>query len=149
MSFIRKVATIAAIVAAGAGSLFIAQAPAQAGAYGCAGSLVESKSLSKYSTNYGNIYLYWDGSKNCAVFVKNNSTASGTRAMTVEIESGNYVSGTWRRSVLKQDAGSYTTYAGPVSVNGANLCVRASAWMDVPGHTSGREYLGKTADHCG
>ncbi|NUS73890.1 MAG: hypothetical protein HOQ05_10840 [Corynebacteriales bacterium] len=149
MSVLKRIVVIVAALGAVAASLFIAQAPAQAGGYGCSGNLVENKSLSKYGVHWGNIYLYWDGTNNCAVFVKNSSNAPGQRAMTVEIESGNWVSGQWRRIDLKQDPGNYYTYAGPVSLYGANRCVRAAAWMDVPGYASGKEYLGKTTDHCG
>ncbi|MFB7668952.1 hypothetical protein ACFC1R_34395 [Kitasatospora sp. NPDC056138] len=63
----------------------------------------------------GWLYDYWDGTKNCSVFVK--TEYAGTKTWTnLSIHNSAGVSG-------DHDYGYFTTYAGPVRVNGVGVCV--------------------------
>ncbi|MDH6118295.1 hypothetical protein [Kitasatospora sp. GAS204B] len=96
----------------------VAAAPAaHAGSYGCAGNLVWSGMVTDVNGGTaGWDYGYWDGTTNCAVFVK--SEYAGTRTLTeISITTSAGVHGGY-------DGQPYTTYAGPVTVNGVGVCVR-------------------------
>ncbi|WP_198042190.1 hypothetical protein [Kitasatospora azatica] len=65
----------------------------------------------------GWVYDYWDGTDNCSVFVK--SEYAGVKTFTqisLSAENGPRGSGGY-------DPGNYSTYAGPVRVNGVGTCV--------------------------
>lgn len=114
---VRK--TISALSVAGLAVLGTAvTAPAaHAGAYGCAGNFSWSTQVNTFSgANAGTIYDYFDGTNNCSVFVK--AAYAGTKTfvyMTMSNDAG--TTGT-------VDQGDFSSYAGPVRVNGVGHCVR-------------------------
>ncbi|WP_327065772.1 hypothetical protein OG500_08350 [Kitasatospora sp. NBC_01250] len=94
----------------------IAAPSASADSYGCAGNLVWSHEVTDMSGHAaGWVYDYWDGSNNCSVFVK--SEYAGVKTLTeISITTQGGVHGGF-------DEGNYTTYAGPVRINGTGTCV--------------------------
>lgn len=135
----KKLGSVATVLAVAAASLLIGTGTAQAGttgAYGCAGTQIDSKNVTSGGKTYATLRLYWDASskKNCAVMVKNNSLLPGTRYIYVQVSN---------RSTNQEtrDGQKYSWYAGPVSVNGKG-CVWASG--SVAGYTGVA-----TGEHCG
>lgn len=114
---------------------------AHAGGYGCSGT--ETSWSAAYGgsgypvpgndgSTVGHIHEYFDGTYNCAVFLK--STYAGTKtetALGIMAQNGNFntAPGTdWL------DVGWYYTYAGPVTINGSGTCVREEATLYDPAH---------------
>lgn len=124
------IAAIASTVAAGS-------APAQAGAYGCAGVAVDSATVRSGGKTLGWLTFYWDSASgnNCAVMVKDGDVLPGRTPMQVAIHQTSAPYNT------VQDYGNYTWYAGPVKVYGRDKCVWANGHIDGVGVVIG--------DHCG
>ncbi|GAA1091537.1 hypothetical protein [Kitasatospora arboriphila] len=121
---------IAAVSAAGLAVLGgVLTAPAaQAGNYGCAGSLSWSSTVNDVNgSKAGTIYDYFDGTTNCSVFVKSVYAGVSTH-MAMDISNA-------KGAQSKVDDGQFTTYAGPVRVagTGTGTCVREWVWMTTPG----------------
>ncbi|MEU1072713.1 MULTISPECIES: spore-associated protein A [unclassified Streptomyces] len=131
----RRLGTIFGTLAlAGAGMLALpatAQAASYNGACGAGYSVVESAPIG----NAGTVFLTWNGSvgKNCAVAVRNTSGPA------VWMET--YITRTadWTGAT---DSGYFTTYAGPVYINGRNTCIAFSG-------TIGSESATRGPGHCG
>ncbi|MFJ3421021.1 hypothetical protein ACIPN8_32285 [Streptomyces sp. NPDC086082] len=136
-------AATAAIVASG---VVFAPAASAAG-YGCAGSEIDTYPVkTSGGTQYATIHLYFDSStdRNCAVTVVTAAGGSGTAETTMA--SISECSGTTLTSCVggaittKADAGSYASYAGPVSVPGGGHCVLVSGSRTHNGVVAGNQY---------
>ncbi|MEW2569826.1 spore-associated protein A [Streptomyces sp. NPDC047070] len=86
--------------------------------------------------NSGTVFLTWNAAtgKNCAVTIRN--TAGAKIYMAVEL---NALVG--HESTPVRDDGQYTSYAGPVYVDGRGYCIE---WYGVIGNASGGD-----SGHCG
>ncbi|MBD0424678.1 spore-associated protein A [Streptomyces sp. TRM S81-3] len=123
-----------ALALAGAGMLAVpasAQAASYNGVCGAGYSVVESAAIG----NSGTLFLTWNGSvgKNCAVTVRN---APG-QALWMEAWITRTATGGG-----DVDNGYYTTYAGPVYVDGRNTCIAF-------GGTIAGESVTRGPGHCG
>ncbi|MFJ1705944.1 hypothetical protein [Kitasatospora sp. NPDC088346] len=103
-------------------STLVAAPAAHAGGYGCTGNLSWSGKVTDYGGNEaGWVYDYWNGSQNCSVVVK--TEFAGIRSETqISIVNNRGVHGGF-------DHGGFTTYAGPVSVDGVDACVNEHVTM--------------------
>ncbi|MDQ1028760.1 hypothetical protein QF035_006342 [Streptomyces umbrinus] len=119
---LTSVAVVAPVVTA---------APASAGAYGCDGNLVYSKSVnanrSGLTGKIGTVYSYYDGTYNCSVFVKSVYVGTPTN-LDLSIYKEN--DGTFDR-----DHGAFSSYAGPVEIKAPGSCVSEMLIMESPGGT--------------
>ncbi|MFD5661369.1 hypothetical protein [Streptomyces hirsutus] len=130
----------------------VALAPAaSAGAYGCAGSQINSYSLYGDTTvSYGTIYLYYDSStgKNCAAMASTSAGGYGVKKpMTLHLRVCSQRSDTGGCTVTDGaiDSGSYAYYAGPVSVKAAGHCIWILGTVTYNGKSAGASDIG----HCG
>lgn len=150
---VRKVISRLLVVATLAlGGVAIAPA-AQAAAYGCAGSQIDSYAETAPSgATYGHIYLYYDAATgdNCVVNVKTDAGGYGTKS-NVEVEMAKCTAASDGKACVEvgnpvSNAGNFAYYAGPVTINAPGDCVAVSGsivWDDAAaGYTS-------TAGHCG
>lgn len=69
-------------------------------------------------------YIYWDGTYNCHVAVKKAWVGTATK-MRAEITS--------QKGGYDEDYGSFSSYAGPVKVDGRNTCINIDLAMWGPG----------------
>lgn len=97
-------------------------APASAGGYGCNGSLIDS--IPQYAHFTGErvatTYLYWDGTYNCAVLVKQGRLYGVPTRMQVSIGTS---------TALDGDSGTFSYYAGPAKVYGKGKCIFTEATL--------------------
>ncbi|WUS95190.1 hypothetical protein OHA46_00185 [Streptomyces sp. NBC_00708] len=103
---------------------------AHAGGYGCSGSSSWSGPVyDAWGRQAGTIYDYFDGSRNCSVFVKgayeNQATYTSIR---IENQKGGY-------DPASGDSGMYRTFAGPATIDGVGTCIREMVWMRTPDST--------------
>jgi len=143
----RKVlGTLAATAAVIASGVVFAPA-ASAAAYGCDGSEIDTYPVkTSGGTQYATIHLFYDSStgKNCAVTVVTAAGGAGTSETTMANISE--CSGTTLTSCVggaitnKADVGSYSSYAGPVSVPGAGHCILVSGSRTHNGVVAGNQY---------
>ncbi|GAA2450615.1 spore-associated protein A [Streptomyces glaucus] len=84
----------------------------------------------------GTVYVTWNGStgKNCAVTIRNTPGAPVYMAVELNALVGH-------ETTPDRDNGQYTTYAGPVYVDGRGLCIE---WGGVIGNAGGYD-----SGHCG
>ncbi|MFF4616979.1 hypothetical protein [Nonomuraea jabiensis] len=117
----------------------LASAPANAGAYGCTGSLVRSWPLPLKDAVTGKTYyrsdikLYYNARTgwNCAVLAKRPGLARYGVRTPMDIYMENDLMADDNAENVKgkrdSDSGSFKYYAGPVRVYGKNLCVTIKA----------------------
>ena len=124
MKLSRRATTAAALTALALGGTVAATAPASAattkaaaasynGACGTGYKVIDSTPVG----NSGKIFLTWNEStgKNCAVTIRNTTGAKIHMGVTLKaIDSS---------EPAAKDSGQYTSYAGPVYVNGRGYCV--------------------------
>ncbi|WP_406321601.1 hypothetical protein [Streptomyces sp. NBC_01637] len=135
-----------------ASGIFFA-APAHAAGYGCAGSEIDSYAVrtdSGTGTVYGYVHLYYDSStgKNCAVNVATSAGGYGVyKPMTIILWEC-AASDTNCNNPYEEDydQGSYSQYAGPVSVTAPGHCVRVAATIQYKGEQG---WLVSPLGHCG
>ncbi|WP_369186158.1 spore-associated protein A [Streptomyces sp. R08] len=138
----RRTTTAAALTVLALAGTAAATAPASAatvkatatynGACGTGYKVIDSTPVG----NVGKVFLTWNEStgKNCAVTIRN---APGAKTyMGVEL---NII--TDHESTPVSDTGQYTSYAGPVYVNGRGYCTE---WYGVIGTATGGD-----SGHCG
>jgi hypothetical protein len=144
MKLSRRATTATALSVLALGGTLVATTPASAatakpaaaaaaaynGACGSGYTVIDSTPVGRVGT----IYLTWNQStgKNCAVTVRNTTGARTHMEVTLKaLDSG---------QATAVDSGQYTSYAGPVYVNGRGYCV---AW----GGTIGTASAGDSG-HC-
>ncbi|GAA2505142.1 spore-associated protein A [Streptomyces longisporus] len=142
MNLSRRATTAAALTVLALGGTVAATAPASAattaraaaasynGACGAGYKVIDSTPVG----NSGKVFLTWNEStgKNCAVTIRNTTGARTYMQVTLKaIDSSEPVA---------KDSGQYTSYAGPVYINGRGHCV---AW----GGTIGTASAGDSG-HC-
>jgi hypothetical protein len=134
--------TAAAVVAA---TLSFAGTADAAGS--CSGSLIDTYNVtgdySPYTGQYvGQVRLYWDGTNNCAIFTKSGGPLYGvTTSMSIKL----MASTSPERS--DTDSGSFSQYAGPVTVAAAGKCIRWEGSIVYNGRTVAYDSIGW--QHCG
>ncbi|MFF4797861.1 spore-associated protein A [Streptomyces sp. NPDC001351] len=141
MNLSRHATTAAALTVLALGGTVAATAPASAattkaaaasynGACGAGYKVIDSTPVG----NSGKVFLTWNEStgKNCAVTIRNTPGAK----IHMEVTLGALDSG----QPTARDSGQYTSYAGPVYINGRGHCV---AW----GGTIGTASAGDSG-HC-
>lgn len=129
--------------------------PAQAGDFGCPGSLIESIPVVTNDSGfrYGTLLVYYssaNGGTNCAVTYRSPGF-SGKSNMEAAVGRCRDSSTVPLCSTDKSDVdnGTYGTYAGPVSVTQtAGHCIVASGWIEEP-RTGTDGYADLTRSHCG
>ncbi|RBQ21376.1 hypothetical protein DP939_01260 [Spongiactinospora rosea] len=129
--FRRSLSVLAAAGIALAAQVALPQA-AQAGAYGCAGSLVGTwkvplkDALSGKTYYRSDIKLYYNASNgwNCAVLAKRPGLPRyGERTpLWIEMYNSRWAEDNWKNN-YDQEQGKFKYYAGPVKVYGKNLCL--------------------------
>lgn len=122
--------TVAATAPASAATTTRAAAASYNGACGTGYKVIDSTPVG----NSGKVFLTWNQStgKNCAVTIRNTPGARTYMQVTLKaIDSSEPVA---------KDSGQYTSYAGPVYINGRGYCV---AW----GGTIGTASAGDSG-HC-
>lgn len=122
---VLRTLTAAAIVVASL-AIVAPAAPAYAGGYGCAGSLVGSWPIEGDEGVAGNINLYYDSSTgwNCAVAVKSSGYVFYGLATNMYIHMNNSsYDDNHTKNNFDSDSGMYKYYAGPVTVYGKNMCI--------------------------
>ncbi|MEV6942221.1 spore-associated protein A [Streptomyces sp. NPDC051172] len=141
MNLSRRATTAAALTVLALGGTVAATAPASAattkaaaasynGACGTGYKVIDSTPVG----NSGKVFLTWNEStgKNCAVTIRNTTGAKIHMEVTLRaINSG-------ERATV--DSGQYTSYAGPVYINGRGYCV---AWGGAIGTASAGD-----SGHC-
>ncbi|WP_157877421.1 spore-associated protein A [Streptomyces odonnellii] len=143
----RVIATIAAAVSIGGFTVAVAPgaSAAPAGAYGCAGSEIDTYAVkTSGGATWGTIHLYYDSSTglNCAVNVKTSAGYAGTPSIT------------WvalaRSSDGKSDldSGNFSSYAGPVTISAPGQCITVSGVVRNPADTVEASVVAKNV-HCG
>ncbi|MFC8518874.1 hypothetical protein [Streptomyces sp. NPDC057257] len=146
----KAIAVLGAVFAVFLSGIVLAPA-ASAGAYGCAGSQVDSYPMyGEPGVSYGTIYLYYDTStgKNCAVMV---STAAGgygvkkSMQLYLRVCSQTTDTGACTETGGAGDNGNYAYYAGPVSVKAAGHCIRV---VGVIGPYKGNYAGANDVGHC-
>ncbi|MFD6479008.1 spore-associated protein A [Streptomyces anulatus] len=130
---LRTSASAATAGAVTAGLLILAAPAAHAVGYGICGSghkLIDSAPIG----NFGTAYLTWNAGsgQNCLVVVRGDPGASVRMSALIGRDDG----------VQDVDSGFYTTYAGPVYVDGRGTCVD---WSGVIGN----EEISRWDSHCG
>lgn len=142
MKLSRRATTAAALTVLALGGTVAATAPASAattaraaaasynGACGAGYKVIDSTPVG----NSGKVFLTWNEStgKNCAVTIRNTAGAK----IHMEVSLGALDSG----QPSGRDSGQYTSYAGPVYVNGRGHCV---AWSGTIGTASAGD-----SGHC-
>lgn len=116
-----------------AGLLVLAAPAAHAAGYGLCGSghkLIDSAPIG----NLGTAYLTWNAGsgQNCLVVVRRDPGTSVRMNALIGREDG----------VQDFDSGSYTTYAGPVYVDGRGTCIDWSGVID-------DQEINRWHSHCG
>ncbi|MGW1751674.1 spore-associated protein A [Streptomyces sp. NPDC002092] len=142
MNLSRRATTAAALTVLALGGTVAATAPASAatttraaaasynGACGTGYKVIDSTPVARVGT----VYLTWNESKgkNCAVTVRNTTGARiHMEVALAALDSGQNAA---------KDSGQYTSYAGPVYVNGRGHCV---AWTGTIGTASAGD-----SGHC-
>ncbi|MFF8596729.1 hypothetical protein ACF061_36000 [Streptomyces sp. NPDC015220] len=149
----RRIARITAVSVVALGSIALTPS-AHAAGYGCAGNLIDTYYAKAYPGGavFGYFYLYYDAStgRNCGVTVANSAGGYGTpKYMRAEIDvCASTVPGDACQSVVTydNDAGTYSNYAGPVSVKAAGRCIAIFGQINYAGKIAQAESL---AAHCG
>ncbi|MEU0403004.1 hypothetical protein ABZ318_22730 [Streptomyces sp. NPDC006197] len=139
----RWLATSAVLLGLGVAAPIATAGPAAAGGYGCDGTLVDTLPHYAYSFEGGGqvatTYIYWDGTYNCVVNVKQGSTYGVSTRMALSIMTSTEMNG---------DPGYFKYYAGPVKIYAKGRCIKteATGWG-----TNGHElYQNETGwMHCG
>jgi hypothetical protein len=141
----RRTTTAAALATLALAGTIAATAPASAattkaaaatatynGACGTGYKVIDSTPVG----NVGKVFLTWNEStgKNCAVTIRNTPGAKIYMAVELNISSDH-------ESTPVRDNGQYTSYAGPVYMNGRGHCAE---WYGVIGSASGGD-----SGHCG
>lgn len=125
MSFGNVIKILASLVLGVAVATVSPSGAAHAGAYGCNGTLVDTINQRGYDgTVLAVSYIYWDGTYNCHVAVKKAWVGTATK-MRAEITS--------QKGGYDEDYGSFSSYAGPVKVDGRNTCINIDLAMWGPG----------------
>ncbi|MER6950692.1 hypothetical protein ABT294_42410 [Nonomuraea sp. NPDC000554] len=129
---LRRILTVLTAAASASAVTVTMPTAANAGAYGCRGSLVGTWPVPmKDALNGGTYYrsdikLYYNPSSgwNCAVLVKRpGKPRYGEKTpMFVEMYNGRWAEDKWRNN-HDRDNGSFRYQAGPVKVYGKNMCV--------------------------
>ncbi|MGB3438836.1 MAG: hypothetical protein WBA97_08805 [Actinophytocola sp.] len=141
MSKFKQGAVLVAALASVLTGAVVNSAPAAAASSpisACGGGsyhVIDSQDLNGLAT----VYLLYNGSTNCVVTWHSSATAGTARytAAAVQKAGGNPV----------EDAGSYTTYAGPVKVSAAGSCI---LWGGAIADGNGRIYGYESPwSHCG
>lgn len=147
----KKVLTVlGAAIAMFLGTLALAPA-ASAGAYGCAGSQIDSYPMyASGGIRYGTVYLYYDSStgKNCGVTVATTAGGYGvSKHMRIEIVVCSQTVDTGSCTPINStvDDGNYLYYAGPRSISAAGRCIAVTGQIDYNGKYAGAFDIG----HCG
>ncbi|MFD7949357.1 hypothetical protein [Streptomyces sp. NPDC059744] len=105
--------------------------PAAASGYGCNGSLIDTiNHTSSSGALVAKTFLYWDGTYNCAVAVKQGSYYGTSSRMDLSLGTPDKLVG---------DSGSYSYYAGPIRVYGVGKCIFTELTVYPAG--GGREYF--------
>ncbi|GGZ10760.1 spore-associated protein A [Streptomyces olivaceoviridis] len=116
----RKIATLGASLLAVSGmSLIVAPAASAAASYnGACGSGYSVVNSARIST-LGTVFLTYNSSTgyNCAVAIRDTPDTSSPEQMIVRLQRTNDVYS------AKVDSGNYSSYAGPVYVNGVGACM--------------------------
>lgn len=145
------------------GSLVMAPSASAAatGAYGCAGSQIDSYQVkTSGGTVYGNVHLYYDSAtgRNCAVNVATSAGKYGTPTfkfvMIVKCVAGTAAGSTCVQDTYVQDPSTtgvtYSQYAGPVSISAAGRCISVTGIISLTsGPSSGQAQFNSKATHCG
>ena len=125
---LTRIATVLAVI----GTCFVGGAvtatSASASGYGCNGSLVNTIPI---SGGVGEVYVYWDGTYNCAVAVDNAENAKAIDVYLTECASDKpqeFVQCQQIGNASDGDNGdnSYHWYAGPVRLAAGGHCISAS-----------------------
>lgn len=117
----------------------------------CSGTLIEARSIKQGSTTLGNLYVYWNGTYNCARTVSSNVTWGTPKRMYAEIRScprSDKGSELCHWLDADDDYGTFRYYAGPVKVNGVAKCIAARGyieWGGVKHYAQTNPWVG----HCG
>ncbi|MET7675684.1 hypothetical protein [Streptomyces seoulensis] len=156
----RVIATIGAIFAVIAGGIAFAPTASAAG-YGCSGNLIDTyPAKTTGGTQYGVVQLYYstaNGGTNCAVLIDTYFGSGVAKSMNVGIYrcvAGTTAGGNCdgKNFDLHQlDSGTYTSYAGPVSVTGtSSRCISLLAYEDNPNSSDPNSFAGfsTVALHC-
>jgi hypothetical protein len=130
-NFDRGAALALAGAAAVAGSLVIGSpAMAESTPIGvCGGGSYHE--IDRHDLGQATIYLLYNGSTNCVVTWKDSPNSTRVQADLQRVGGEPEI-----------DAGEYSTYAGPVKVKAAGVCIR---W----GGAYGKEYWNSGWSHCG
>jgi len=158
----RMTSVIGGLVLA-AGSLLATSPSASAaiqGAYGCAGSEIDTYSVKNSSgVTYGVIHLYYDSAtgRNCAANVATTAGGYGTASYKgvwiykCKASVGPGGSCTTAYDAYDQDPAHsstlYSQYAGPVSVSSAGVCIAVGGAIWAPNGT--KASMTTYATHCG
>ncbi|MFF1833776.1 hypothetical protein ACFVXE_06175 [Streptomyces sp. NPDC058231] len=138
----RSLIAVASLIVGIAG-MGLATAPAAGAAgYGCGGSLIDQYNIKDSAgSTWGTINLYYstaNGGTNCAVNVTKKYVGT-PHHMEVHLFQG---------SRVKNDSGTYSQYAGPVSLTGTDGdCISVSGEVDDPAGNS--VAAGWSDVHCG
>lgn len=122
-----------------------------AGAYGCSGTLIDTRNISDGVRTYGKLYVYYSSASsgtNCVVAVDTYFGASVLKFMAVGINRcATSACTSIDRSAEQSD--NFYQYAGPVSITGTNgHCI--TAWAQIARASNGEGGRGSMpASHCG
>jgi len=132
----KRIAALALSVLGMAAGMVTVAAPAEAattpsGACGSGYYLIDQHALGTVA----DIYLFYNGSSNCAVTWKRNPNGTTRYDLRVHIE---------RQSDLKEapDGGYYLYYAGPVKLSAAGTCISWGGYAEGISWASGWSHCG-------
>ncbi|MET7685578.1 spore-associated protein A [Streptomyces sp. NPDC005423] len=143
MELSRRAITAAALTALALGGTVAATSPASAATTAPAAAAYNGACGTGYQVigstpvgNSGKVFLTWNEStgKNCAVTIRNTPGAKIHMGVELTIVTGH-------ETTPVSDTGQYTSYAGPVYLNGRGHCIE---WYGVIGTATGGD-----TGHCG
>jgi hypothetical protein len=121
-----RISTVLAVLGTCLAGGTVMATTASASGYGCPGSLVDTipVQIGDFGTVVGDVYVYWDGTDNCAVAVDPSQNAEGISVSIRECQETVMTDEcTPKTGWVTDSSSSYKWYAGPVSVNAVGHCV--------------------------